>query len=646
MAKTLSQDKKDRSRPWQRAATRAAILDAARKLIERVGTDHLSLTAVAREADFAPATVFAYFANKNDLFLSVLAGDLANFARTMRREGPVDEETAEEIVAVPEDAAVAEPFAARAGEDAPRLRLVEAAQFDPDLEAEAGEPTDWASQEEIATLLRDELSRPVDQPEPAQAPVASGDANAPADIMAELAQLHEAVARLEARPVDQWLERRLREFERGLAALEQRPEKAEMATALAALDETLRKLGTRVDAIESRQAQTTDDVGRTMRERSEQVEKRLREFLSDVEAANARAGTRLNALENAAFAAAPEFFHSLAGKVAVDAPAHVPAVAQAVAEPLSAEPAKDAAPDAVAAPIADSGESYLSVARRSAQAAAQDTEKKPRAESRARSGVSRRTLYMIATGLGLAVALIWTGVFVKALAVPAPNHTPQRIVLVAKAQKLALKSDPLSSLVQEARSGNAKAQLVLALDLLDGPRRNDALAARWLTVAAQQGEAVAAFKLATMYRSGHGVTADAVQSFRWFETAARKGNCKAMQDLAVAYAEGWGTDKNPSEAARWFTRAAGLGLMDAQFNLGVLYEEGQGVPQSLLDAYKWYLVAAGAGDHEAEARVGAIKPQLSSSDVAAAEEAAASFKPAPLDQDANTAPSVSPSSAG
>ena len=167
MAKTASREKKDRGRHWQRAATRASILEAARRLIARVGTDNLSLTAVAREADFAPTTVFAYYANKNDLFLSVLAADLANFARTMREYGgPEEREISpeDEFVAPHEAGAMAAPMApetypAGVTEDAPRLRLVETQQFDPDIDAAAGEAPDWASQEEIATLLRDELAR-------------------------------------------------------------------------------------------------------------------------------------------------------------------------------------------------------------------------------------------------------------------------------------------------------------------------------------------------------------------------------------------------------------------------------------------------------------------------------------------------------
>src|SRR5579871_3198217 len=83
MAKTASTDGKDRSRPWQRAATRAAILAAARRLTDRLKADELSLTAVAREAGFAPATVFAYFANKNHLFVATVTEDIANFARSL-----------------------------------------------------------------------------------------------------------------------------------------------------------------------------------------------------------------------------------------------------------------------------------------------------------------------------------------------------------------------------------------------------------------------------------------------------------------------------------------------------------------------------------------------------------------------------------
>jgi TPR repeat protein len=677
MAKTASNEKKDRGRPWQRAATRTAILAAARRLIGRTGTGNLSLTAVAREADFAPATVFAYFANKNDLFLSVLADDLATFARTMKRAHDSDDGAANDALPADAGAPTVSDQSAPLTAATNRLRLVEKPEDEidvfalganelesqrdiatvllqelspptavslptADIDAFAMRPDELATQEDIASELLRELSPAVEDLVAQDAGRRSGEpAYLGPDIAQELARLQEAVAKLETRPVDQWLERRLREFERGLTALEARPEKAEAAAALAAMDDYLRRLNTRVETIEKRQTQAADDVARTMRERGEQIDKRLRDFLSDIDAANVRTVKRLDALENAAFATAPEFFQAGIH----NAPAG-PAVA-AVTRLLDIEPAKVNAPEPVAenAVVPKPEKSFLSAARQSALAASEEVERKVSPAARP-NRLSKRALYMIATGLGLVVALIWAGVFVKALAVPAAKNLPARALLVAQEQKLALKPDPQAELLTLAQRGNAKAELVVALDLLSGPRKNDALAVRWLDSAARRGDAFSAFKLATLYRAGRGVAVNPVLAFRWFEVAAHKGNCKAMQNLAVAFAEGWGTQKNEQEAARWFTRAASFGLTDAQFNLGVLYEQGLGVPQSLSDAYKWYLVAAAAGDREAEARVDAIKPQLLSTDLAAAEEAAASFKAAPADQGANVAPAVSQFFAG
>jgi localization factor PodJL len=110
-----------------------------------------------------------------------------------------------------------------------------------------------------------------------------------------------------------------------------------------------------------------------------------------------------------------------------------------------------------------------------------------------------------------------------------------------------------------------------------------------------------------------------------------------MSNLAVAYAQGDGTARNPQEAGRWFLKAAQLGLPDAQFDLAILYERGLGVPQNLTDAYRWYVIAAKAGDKESKDRVDALSSQLSGEDRAAAETAAAEFKPQPVATRANEA---------
>lgn len=74
-------------RAQEQTATRAAILEAARKVGARDGARHLSLRAVAAEAGFAPAALYGYFRNKDELLLALAADDLSLVARAMRDAG-------------------------------------------------------------------------------------------------------------------------------------------------------------------------------------------------------------------------------------------------------------------------------------------------------------------------------------------------------------------------------------------------------------------------------------------------------------------------------------------------------------------------------------------------------------------------------
>jgi localization factor PodJL len=217
----------------------------------------------------------------------------------------------------------------------------------------------------------------------------------------------------------------------------------------------------------------------------------------------------------------------------------------------------------------------------------------------------------------------------------APSQTGPQATLQAKLNA------PLEKLTALARSGNVMAEAVLGFDYLDGGNGvqvNEAEAARWLERAANQGNAVAAYRLGTLYERGHGVPTDSAQAMQWYTVAAKQGNRKAMHNLAVAFAEGTGVPKNMSFAVQWFTRAANLGLSDSQFNLAVLYERGMGVPQSLTEAYKWYSIAAAQGDTESKTRVDALATQLTPADKQAAQHAADTFQPKPLDKTANNPP--------
>jgi AcrR family transcriptional regulator len=71
-------------RAKERSATRASILDAARTVATREGARNLSLRGVAAEAGFAPAALYGYFQNKDELLVALAADDLSGVARAMR----------------------------------------------------------------------------------------------------------------------------------------------------------------------------------------------------------------------------------------------------------------------------------------------------------------------------------------------------------------------------------------------------------------------------------------------------------------------------------------------------------------------------------------------------------------------------------
>lgn len=83
MAATISANRAER-RARAHAQTRAGILEAARQVAARDGARNLSLRGVAAEAGFAPAALYGYFANKDELLLALAADDLATLSRVMR----------------------------------------------------------------------------------------------------------------------------------------------------------------------------------------------------------------------------------------------------------------------------------------------------------------------------------------------------------------------------------------------------------------------------------------------------------------------------------------------------------------------------------------------------------------------------------
>lgn len=84
MSEPATAIKRNERRAREHSATRAGILEAARRVAEREGARDLSLRGVAAEAGFAPAALYGYFAGKDELLLALAAEDLSSLARVMR----------------------------------------------------------------------------------------------------------------------------------------------------------------------------------------------------------------------------------------------------------------------------------------------------------------------------------------------------------------------------------------------------------------------------------------------------------------------------------------------------------------------------------------------------------------------------------
>jgi AcrR family transcriptional regulator len=87
MAEAATQKKQAGMRAAAKAASRTAILDAARVVAAREGARDLSLRGVAAEAGFAPAALYGYFRSKDELLLALAADDLGRLAKVMRDAG-------------------------------------------------------------------------------------------------------------------------------------------------------------------------------------------------------------------------------------------------------------------------------------------------------------------------------------------------------------------------------------------------------------------------------------------------------------------------------------------------------------------------------------------------------------------------------
>ena len=123
---------------------------------------------------------------------------------------------------------------------------------------------------------------------------------------------------------------------------------------------------------------------------------------------------------------------------------------------------------------------------------------------------------------------------------------------------------------------------------------------------ADQGDAVAQYRVGVMYFHGEGASQDYGEAVKWFRKSADQGYAPAQYNVGVMYQRGRGVSRDYAEAVEWFRRAADQGNADAQFNLGAMYRNGQGVSQNYAESFQWYQSAADRGYIKAQLAVASM----------------------------------------
>ena len=98
-----------------------------------------------------------------------------------------------------------------------------------------------------------------------------------------------------------------------------------------------------------------------------------------------------------------------------------------------------------------------------------------------------------------------------------------------------------------------------------------------------------------MYAKGHGISQNYKTALKWYTLAANQGNANAQFKLGFMYDEGTGVSQDYKTAMKWYTLAAEQGNSSAQGNLGVMYAFGNGVIKDYVRAHMWGNIAFSIG---------------------------------------------------
>ena len=126
------------------------------------------------------------------------------------------------------------------------------------------------------------------------------------------------------------------------------------------------------------------------------------------------------------------------------------------------------------------------------------------------------------------------------------------------------------------------------------PKRTDAdlrISAHYYELAANKGNAAAAYKLGEMYENGAGVGKDYDAALKWYRAAADAGNKYGQFKVGWFYQQGLGTQRDMQEARLWYRRSAGQNNEWAYHMLAFMYADGDGVERDEALARQYFEIS-------------------------------------------------------
>jgi TPR repeat protein len=153
----------------------------------------------------------------------------------------------------------------------------------------------------------------------------------------------------------------------------------------------------------------------------------------------------------------------------------------------------------------------------------------------------------------------------------------------------------LNLALPRAKAGEAPAQTLVA-EILSrglGVKRDEAEAAKWYQLAAEQGIPEAQFQYALMLIDGRFVEKDKKQAFALMQAAAEAGNALAQFNYAQLLTQREPGPRGIEQALPYYEKAANAELPDAQYAMSQILANGVGGRKpNDVEARKWLVRAA------------------------------------------------------